>query len=199
MHTLDRYFSPEANEGKVNEMTDEIAEALLRVIIRNGPIALENPEDYQAQSEIMWAGSLSHNGITGLGRTHDFSVHQLGHELGGRFDVAHGASLTTMWGSWASHCLHINPARFAQYARNVWGVTTENNDVAANEGIQKTIAYFKTIGMPTNFTELGIGVQSDEVLEELAFSCVHEGKRLVGSFNPLDKEGIFEIYKASNR
>ena len=198
MHTLDRYFSSECNEGKVNEMTDEIAEALLRVVIRNGTIVLENPCDYQAQSEIMWAGSLSHNGITGLGRTLDFSVHQLGHELGGRFDVAHGASLTAVWGAWAEHCLDVNPARFAQYARNVWGVTTENDNAAANEGIQKTVEYFKAIGMPTCFTELGIGVQSDEVLGELAFSCTHQDKRLVGSLKPLNKEDIFEIYRTAN-
>jgi len=190
MHTLDRYFTP---EGDANEMTDEIAEGLLRVVIRNGHKVLEDPTNYQAQSEIMWSGSLSHNGICGLGRTMDFSVHQLGHELGGRFDVAHGASLTTMWGSWARHCLDVNPARFARYAQNVWGAKT------AEEGIAKTEEYFKTIGMPTNFTELGIGIQTDDVLDQMAFSCVHFGKRLVGSFRPLDKDDILAIYKAANR
>ncbi|MCL2570802.1 MAG: iron-containing alcohol dehydrogenase [Defluviitaleaceae bacterium] len=199
MHTLDRYFSPEANEGKVNEMTDEIAESLLRVVIKNGPLVLQNPEDYQAQSEIMWCGSLSHNGICGLGRTMDFSVHQLGHELGGSFDVAHGASLTTMWGSWARYCLDVNPARFARYARKVWGVTQNDDYTAAKEGIEKTVEYFKSIDMPTCFTELGIGIQSDEVLEQLSYSCVHFGKRLVGSFKPLKKEDIFAIYKAANK
>jgi len=199
MHTLDRYFSPECNEAKDNEMTDEIAEALLRVVIKNGPLVLENPENYQAQSEIMWCGSLSHNGISGLGRTFDFSVHQLGHELGGRFDVAHGASLTTMWGSWARYCLYVNPKRFARYARNVWGVTTNDDNAAAQEGICKTETYFKAIGMPTCFTELEIGVQSNEVLEQLAFSCVHFGKRLVGSFRPLGKEDIFAIYQGANK
>jgi len=196
MHTLDRYFSP---EGDANEMTDEIAEALLRVVIKSGPLVLANPKDYQAQSEIMWAGSLSHNGICGLGRTMDFSVHQLGHELGGRFDVAHGASLTTMWGSWARYCMDVNIARFARYARKVWGVTHEDDKTAALEGIGKTEAFFKSIEMPTCFSELGIGVQLEVVLEELAFSCVHFGKRLVGSFKPLGKEDILAIYKAANQ
>jgi len=199
MHTLDRYFSVEANELKENEMTDEISEALLRVVIKNGPQVLENPASYQAQSELMWAGSLSHNGICGLGRTMDFSVHQLGHELGGRFDVAHGASLTTMWGSWARYCLDINPARFARYARKVWGVTQECDKAAAAEGICKTEEYFKIIGMPTCFTELGIGTQPDDVLDALAFSCVHFGKRLVGSFRALGKEDVYAIYRAANR
>jgi len=199
MHTLDRYFTPEANDGRDNEMTDEIAEALLRVVIKNGPIALAKPDDYQAQSEIMWAGSLSHNGICGLGRTFDFSVHQLGHELGGRFDVAHGASLTTMWGSWARYCLDVNPARFARYARKVWGVAEADDRAAAEEGIRKTEAFFRAIDMPTCFTELGIGMQTDEVLDQLAFACVHFGKRLVGSFKPLDKGDVLSIYSAANR
>ena len=180
-------------------MTDEIAEALLRVVIKNGLLVLENPENYQAQSEIMWAGSLSHNGISGLGRTLDFSVHQLGHELGGRFNVAHGASLTTMWGSWAKYCLEVNPSRFAQYARKVWGVAHEDDMAAAKEGISKTEAYFKSIGMPTNFTELGIGIQTEDVLNQLAHSCVHFGKRLVGSFKPLNKDDILAIYQSANK
>ncbi|MCL2362194.1 MAG: iron-containing alcohol dehydrogenase [Defluviitaleaceae bacterium] len=196
MHTLDRYFSPEDNQ---NEMSDKISEALLRVVMKNGPLVLENPENYKAQSEIMWAGSLSHNGICGLGRTMDFSVHQLGHELGGRFDVAHGASLTTMWGSWARYCFETNIFRFARYARKVLGQTSKNEYTAGMEGVHITEAFFKSIEMPTCFTELGIGVQSDEVLEQMADSCVHFGKRLVGSFKPLDKEAIFKIYKAANK
>jgi len=195
MHSLDRYFSP---EGDANEMTDEIAEAVLRVVIKHGPKALAKPDDYQAQSEIMWAGSLSHNGITGLGRTMDFSVHQFGHELGGRFDTAHGASLTATWASWARHSLSIDPARFARYARNVWGVTAMDDVAAANEGIDKTEAFFKSIEMPTCFSELGIGMQSEEMLEEMAFSTVHFGTRLVGAFNPLDKDNVLAIYKAAN-
>ncbi|MCL2218199.1 MAG: iron-containing alcohol dehydrogenase [Defluviitaleaceae bacterium] len=193
MHTMDRYFTPEANENKVSEMTDEIAEALLRVVIKYGPAALENPTDYQAQSEIMWAGSLSHNGITGLGRTMDFSVHGLGHELGGRFDVAHGASLTTMWGSWARYVLAVNPERFARYAEKIWGAKTPE------EGISKTEAFFKSIGMPTCFTELGIGVQPDDVIDHLADGAVFQGKRLVGTFKPLDKNDCAAIYQAANK
>ena len=198
MHTMERYFSPECNAMKTNEITDGIAEALLKTVIKNGPIALANPKDYDAQSEIMWCGSLSHNGISGLGRTMDFSVHQCGHELSGRFDVAHGASLTTMWGSWARYCMPVNPARFARYARNIWGVTSADDTAAAEEGICKTEEYFKSIGMPTCFTELGIGVQEETVIDHLADCCVHHGKRLVGSFRPLDKGDIYMIYKAAN-
>jgi len=191
MHTMDRYFIHEGEPE--NEMTDEIAEGLLRTVIKFGLAALENPHDYQAQSEIMWAGSLSHNGITALGRTPDFAPHQLGHELSARWDVAHGASLTTVWASWARHSLHVNPARFARFAEKVWGAKT------AEEGIAKTEAYFKSIGMPTCFTELEVGVQPDEVIEQLADGCVFQGTRLVGTFKPLDKQDCIAIYKSSNK
>ena len=199
MHTMDRYFSPECNEGIVNELTDGIAESLLRVVIRNGLIAMENPKDYQAQSEIMWSGSLSHNGITGLGRTPDFSTHQIGHELSGKWDVAHGASLTTVWASWARYVCKVNLKRFARFAEKVWAVTESGDEAAALAGIRKTEEYFKSIGMPTNFTELGIGLQSEDVLLQLADFAAFQGKRKVGSFKPLDKNDLLEIYKQANK
>ena len=191
MHTMERYFVAPDVPGA--DMTDEIAEGLLRTVIKNGLVAMENPHDYHAMSELMWCGSLSHNSITGLGRPMDFSVHQMGHELSGRFDVAHGASLTTMWGSWARYCLDVNPARFVQYANKIWGAKT---DV---EGIERTESYFRSIGMPTCFTELGIGVQDDTALDEMADSCVFYGQRQVGTFKTLVKENIYEIYKSANR
>jgi len=190
MHTMDRYFTQQAAK---NELTDAIAAGLLRTVIKNAPIVLNDPENYDAVSEIMWCGSVSHNGITGLGRVLDFSVHQLGHELGGRFDVAHGASLTTMWGSWAEYVKGVNPDRFAKYAREVWGVD------GADAGIAKTVEFFKSIGMPTCFTELEIGVQSDSVIDEMASSCVFHGKRLVGNFKPLEQSDCANIYKLANR
>lgn len=100
MHTLDRYFT--TTEG--NEITDEIAEAVLRVAVRNGTIAMKDKNNYQAMSELMWCGSISHNGLTGLGAVKDFAPHKLGRELSAKFDVAHGASLSAVWGSWAKYC-----------------------------------------------------------------------------------------------
>ena len=97
MHTLDRYFS----DVQGNELTDALAEAILRTTVRFGKTALVRPDDYEARSELMWCGSLSHNNLTGLGRTKDFTVHQLGHELSGRYGMAHGASLAIMWPAWA--------------------------------------------------------------------------------------------------
>ncbi len=195
MHTLERYFTMENG----NEFTDEIAEALMRVTIKNGQIALADPTNYDAMSELMWCGSISHNGITGLGRAADFSVHQIGHEISAKFDAAHGAALSATWGSWALYCYHQNPERFARFAKQVWGIEHADPNEAATLGISKTVDYFKSLEMPTCFTELGIGVLKEEDLEEMADRCVYRGKRLVGSFKKLNKDDIYNILKMANR
>lgn len=195
MHTLDRYFT--LTEG--NELTDEFAEALLRVTIKNGTLALKDLSSYDAMSELMWCGSISHNGLTGLGAVTDFAPHQLGHELSGKFDVAHGASLATVWGSWAEYCYKQKTERFVRFAEKVWGIKEANADIAARMAIDATVAYFASLGMPTCFTELGIGVQSESVLRELAERCVFYGERKVGGFRILDGEDVYQIYKLANR
>jgi len=194
MHTLDRYFS--TTDG--NRTTDELAAALLRVVIENGPAAVRDPADYQAMSEIMWCGSLSHNGLSGLGRPMDFSVHQLAHELGGRFNVSHGAGLSAMWGAWAEYCWSTDARRFAQYAKSVWGVEEADTEKTTLAGIEKTVQFFASIGMPVSLSQLGLGVLPESVICELAESCVFYGKRLVGNFRPLDKEDIIKIYQLAN-
>lgn len=194
MHTLDRYFT--ATEG--NELTDGIAETLLRDVIRNGDTAVRDHHNYQAMSELMWCGSLSHNGLTGLGRPGEFTVHQLGHELSGHFDVTHGASLSTMWGYWAQTVCPAKPERFAHFAQAVWDARTGSVEENAREGIARTVDYFRAIGAPTSFTELGIGVQDEKMLRELADSCTFRGKRTIGKFMELDGEAIYSIYKLAN-
>ena len=195
MHTLDRYFT--LTEG--NELTDEFAEALLRVVIKNGRLAMKDSHDYQAMSEIMWSGSVSHNGLTGLGAVIDFMPHKLGHELSAKFDVAHGASLSTMWGSWAKYSYNTKIERFVQYAEKVWGIKKATAEEAANAAIEATVEYFKSIGMPTCFSELGIGVQSDESIRDMADRCVYYGTRKVGGFRVMDGEDVYNIYKLANR
>jgi len=195
MHTLDRYFTLTEN----NQITDEIAEGLLRVVIENGRIAMENPSDYNAMSELMWCGSISHNGLTGLGAATDFAPHQLGHELSGKFDIAHGASLSVMWGAWAKYCYNEKPKRFVRFAEKVWNI--ENNgidDEIAITAIDKTTSYFKSIDMPICFTDLGIGIQNDEMLRELARRCSFFGKRTIGQFKVLNEEDMYQIYKLAN-
>lgn len=195
MHTMDRYFNPYENE-----ITDSIAEALLRTVIAKGKTAVSNPKDYDSMSELMWAGSLSHNGLTGLGGAKDFAVHQLGHELSARFGTAHGASLATVWGSWAKAVCDVKISRFARFARNVWGVTAEDDKEAAMMGIEKTVSYFHSIGMPTSFGEnKDIGVLEDNTLYDMAYCCTYQRTRTIGSFKVLGEEEIYQIYKQANR
>jgi hypothetical protein len=130
----------------------------------------------------------------------DFSVHQLGHELSGVFDVSHGASLSSMWTSWAKYAMGTDIPRFAKYARDVWGVIEADDQKAAEEGIKKTTGYFKSLDMPVSLSGLGLGAGtfSDETIETLADRCVFFGARKVGTFKVLDKDDIIAIYKSAN-
>ncbi len=191
MHTLDRYFNPVPD----NEISDAMAEALLRVVIDNGPAAVENPAELHAMSEIMWCGSLSHNGLTGLGGQKDFAVHQLGHALSAKYDVAHGASLSAVWGSWAKAVADADRySRFARFARNVWGVQEADDRKAALQGIEKQVAFFRQLGVPTCLKDLG-----DPDPAQLAELCSYGKTRTIGSFKVLDHEAILKIYQKTNQ
>ena len=191
MHTLERYFIPNTR----NQMTDEIAEGVLRVVIENGKKGLENPTNYDAMSEIMWAGSLSHNGLTGLGRAKDFSVHKLGHALGAKYDKAHGATLSAVWGSWAEYVYKNDEERFAHYAKKVWGVEEEDVAKAAKEGIRRTVEYFREIHMPTNLKELEIGEVSEEDLRELAMAATLNDTVKLSKIKELTAEDVYQIFR----
>ena len=195
MHTLDRYFTPADD----NELTDALAEALLRVVIRNGPKVVENENDLHAMSEIMWCGSVSHNGLTGLGAPREFTTHQLGHALSEKFDAIHGETLSAMWGSWARYVWETKPARFARFARNVWDVDDVDADEAAMLGIEATENFFRSLHMPVSLGELkDIGVQSEEDLQELALRCSYQKTRTIGSFRVLGYDEMLEIYRLAN-
>jgi len=192
MHTLDRYFSP----GGVNEMTDRIAETLLKNVVQYGALCVKEPENYTARSEIMWAGSLSHNHLTGLGRKGDWAPHQIEHELSGKYDVAHGAGLASVWNAWARYVYKADVMRFARYAVNVWGVgmNYENPEETAIAGIEATVNFFASIGMPVTTTQLLGFTTSEEDMREMAHKCAHFGKRTIGSIKVLQEEDIYNVY-----
>ena len=196
MHTMDRYFNPRTD----NDLTDQLAEGLLRAAVQNGRRAMEQPGDLHAMGELMWAGSLSHNGLTGLGGQKDFAPHQLGHELSAMFDAAHGATLSAVWGSWARYCLDADPARFARFGQQVWDLKQEGTSPrqAGLEAIETTEAFFRSLGMPTGLSQLGCGVLGEETLRELAHRCAFYGTRTIGSFRVLNEEDILAIYRMSN-
>lgn len=194
MHTLERYFTPVGG----NQLTDEIAEGLMRTVIRNGKIAYENQEDYEAMSEIMWCGSISHNNLTGLGRPKDFACHKLGHEIGGMYDEAHGATLSAVWGSWARYVYRLDTARFANYGRKVWGIDKENEEETAVSAIEATEEFFRSLQMSTCIGEMKIGVLPDEVLRKMADSATKGDTVKLGCFKKLDAKDMYEIYRAAN-
>ena len=195
MHTMERYFTKV--EG--NNFTDLVAEALLTNVIENGRIAFSHRKNYDAMSEIMWCGSVSHSNFTELGRMKDFSVHKLGHELSGKFDVPHGESLTTMWGSWARFVFSEDVPRFARFAEKIWQINSGSETERARAGIRRTEEFFRELKLPTNFTELGIGVQDEATLEYLADMCTDYGKKTVAVFHPIDRETALKIYRDANR
>lgn len=192
VHTMDRYFTKV--EG--NELTDEIAEAIVRVAARNGAKAMETENNYNALSELMWCGSLSHNGLTNLGRPMDFSVHQLGNSFSGIYKCAtHGAVMAILWPAWAEYVYSKDIARFARYARNIWGITEEDDEKAALAGIDATRTYFVSeLKLPATLHELGVEA-SEEELKEIAYSITGNDTRKIGQLVQLDAQDAFEIFK----
>jgi len=192
MHTMERYFSHEPH----TELTDSIAEALMRTVMHNAKILKDDPFNYDARAEIMWAGSLSHNGLTGCGTAGDWATHQIEHELGGMFDVAHGAGLAAVWGSWARYVFEKGVDKFVQFAVNVMGISPAGAtaEETALAGIAAMEDFFHAIDMPTSLTELGVQ-PTDEQIKELAQKCVFFGGRTVGGFKVLKAEDVEKIYR----
>ena len=192
MHTLERYFSHEMD----TELVDGMAESLVRTVMRQAKILLKDPYNYNARAEVMWAGSLSHNGLTGCGRKGDWASHQLEHELGGMFDVAHGAGIAAVWGSWARYVYKDDIPRFAKFAVNIMGVPYDfaEPEKTVLAGIEAMEDFFRTIHMPTSISELGVDLK-DEQIPELAYKCTYMGKRTIGGIRKLEQADMEAIYR----
>lgn len=193
MHTMERYFT----NGAKMELTDAIAEGLLTTVMKNALILHEEPDNYEARAEVMWAGSLSHNGLTGCGNTgDDFVPHKLEHELGGMFDVTHGAGLAAVWGSWARYVYLDCLPRFVRYATHVMAVEEKDTDEeTALAGIEATEDFFREIGMPVTLSELGI-TPTEEEIEKMAGS-IYDAYGEIGSAKKLTKEDFIAIYQSA--
>lgn len=192
MHTMERYFSVDSMA-----LTDAMSEALLRVVLKYSRIVMSSPADYEARATIMWAGSLSHNGLTGCGSIGDWAPHMIEHELGGMFDVAHGAGLAAIWGSWARYVLKVKPERFAQFAENVMGISSgESAGETAIAGIEALENFFRELHMPTNLRELGCE-PTDAQIAELADKCCDGDTHTVGHFMPLKSSDVAAILTAA--
>lgn len=192
MHTMERYFV----NIETMEMTDSISEVLMQTVIYNARILMKDPRNYNARAEVMWAGSLSHNGLTGCGTAGgDWACHQLAHELGGLYDVAHGAALAAIWCSWAKYVYQENPERFAQFATNVFDIPYNTDfEQTALSGIEAMEAFFRSVEMPTSLHELGLTL-SDAEIHDLAFRCSYEDTRTIGVFKQLNMKDMEKIYQ----
>lgn len=161
MHTMERYFT----NGSHMELTDAIAEGLLKTVMKNAKILQADPTNYEARAEIMWAGSLSHNDLTGLGTDGgDFATHMLEHEVSGMYGVTHGAGLAAIWPSWARYVCQDNLSRFVKFAINVMKVdSTGTESEIALKGIQAMEDFYHSIEMPINLKELKVSLTDDEI------------------------------------
>lgn len=196
MHTMERYFSKETEA----EITSGIAESLIRTCMTEGTIVMNDPRNYEARANIMWASSLSHNGLTGCGNGCDWATHKIEHELSGMFDVSHGAGLAAIWGSWARYSREGNLKRFVRFSRNIMSIDTDDlSDLeAAEAGIQKMEQFFESIGMPTSIHAL-LGREATEAeMIEMAEKCTMGDTKTVGGLKVLTKADVLAIYRMAN-
>ncbi len=189
-HTMERYFT----DCAPTDLTDRISESLLKAVISAGKALMENPEDYEARANVMWASSLSHNNLTNCGRDNYLAVHQLEHAVSGEFDrVPHGAGLAVLFPAWGRYIYKHKPERFSQFARRVWDVEEKDDLKASLLGIEKMEEYFRFIGMPLSLREFDI---PEDCLERLADLCTFSKTRKIKSYVELDSDMILEIFKS---
>ena len=191
-HLFERYFT---NTQDV-EVTDRVIEGLLMTMVHEGPKVIENPDDYQARANIMWAGMMAHNNCCGVGRDQDWSSHNLEHELSALYDCAHGAGLAVVFPAWMEYTMEHDVMRFAQVANRVWGCAMDfrHPEVTAKAGIRALRDFLKSIGMPQTLAELG---GKEEDIPYLAHTAAYgnENGGTMGGFVVLQEKDMENIYR----
>ncbi len=190
-HIFEQYFS----QTEATDVQDGIAEALIRVCIKYGPVVMESPNDYHARSNIMWAGTLALNGLIGLGKESDWASHGIEHELSAIYDITHGAGLAIIIPNWMKNVLSSKTvSKLAAFGVNVWGIDAGKDPMdIAKEAISRTKDFFKSLGMPVSLKEVDI---PRDMLEEMADKAIkHYGQ--VGAFKKLNKQDIIDILNSA--
>jgi hypothetical protein len=187
-HVMERYFTRVPGV----DFTDRMCEAVLLTIIDNVPVALAQPDHYDARAQIMWAGTIAHNDLLGTGRIGDWATHMIEHEVSGIYDVAHGAGLAVLFPAWMKHVYKADVARFARFAVRVWGVEPrfDSPERTAMEGIGRLTAFFHDSGLPTSFRELGV---PGDRLDEMAAKATERGP--LGNFARLGRAEVVSVYQ----
>lgn len=189
-HIMERYFTDTRNV----ELTDRLCEATFKTIVRNIPLALRKPDDYNSRAEIMWAGTVAHNNLLNTGRLGDWGSHDIEHEISAIYDIAHGAGLAIVFPAWMKYVYKRNINRFAQYAQRIWNIDDNLFDLedVALRGIAALENYFNSIGLPTRLSHVNI----DEThLEEMADKCTASDTKTVGAVMKLNKNDVLNILK----
>lgn len=191
-HLFERYFT----NTKDVEVTDRLIEALLMTMIHEAPKVIENPDDYEARANIMWAGMMAHNNCCGVGREQDWASHDLEHELSALYDCAHGAGLAVVFPAWMEYNMNHDVMRFAQVANRVWGCAMDfqHPEITAKAGIAAFRAFLKSIGMPQTLAELG---GKEEDIPYLAHTAAYGNGNggTLGGFVVLKEEDMAKIYR----
>lgn len=189
-HVFERYFT----NTKEVEITDRLCEAVLLTMIKEVPRVIEDPNNYEARANIMWAGMVAHNNLVGVGREQDWSSHGIEHELSALYDVAHGAGLAVIFPAWMTYVMHHDINRFAQIAVRVWGceMNFANPEETAKEGIKRFKEFLSSIGMPISFKELGAKEEDIPLMVE-KLGLGENGT--MGSFVPLTAKDVEQIYR----
>ena len=187
-HIFERYFSQTENV----EVTDRLAEGLLKAIIEEAPKVIANPTDYDARANILWSGTLAHNGLCGTGRAEDWVSHFMEHEVSAVYGVTHGAGLAVITPAWMTYMAEHCPAKIARFGRRVFGIDTVNDREAALQGIGRLRNFFSSIGLPVTFEQLGVPDPDIDLL----VAKLHENKGArIGGYYPLTSAETAEIYR----
>ena len=191
-HICERYFTNTPDVA----LTDRLAEALLKTILEAAPRAMAEPNDYAARADLMWAGMLAHNDTCGVGRRQDWASHQIEHELSAFYDCAHGAGLAVILPAWMEYVLPHDPMRFARFAVEVFGCEMDyaHPEHTAREGIRRLVEFFRSLGMPTTFAE--IGAKAEDIPAMVAHRGEKPGGFPFGGFveiGPTEMEAVLRL------
>jgi alcohol dehydrogenase YqhD (iron-dependent ADH family) len=183
-HVFEQYFD------RVDDaiLQDRFAEAIMKTVIETTPKIIENPEDLNARATILWCGTNALNGIIGVGKEQDWASHAIEHAISAIYDIPHGLGLAIVFPHWMKYVLDVIPHKFANFARNVWGITGDDDFELGLKGIERLIDFYESIGVPTKLSKVGI---NDEKLEEMAEKATQFGP--IGNTKKLTKEDVYKI------
>lgn len=189
-HLMEQFFTNVTH----TELMDRVIAGMMKTIINNAHAVLDNPEDYDAWSQIMWCGAAGHNTLVGSGRIGDWASHNIEHELSGIYDVSHGAGLAALFPAWMKYVYKYNPDRFVQFAVDVWNIDNDyfDKEKTVLKGIKSLEDFFKSMGLAVTLSGLGIG--SDR-FEEMAAKATGNDTYTVGNVAELKKEDVYNIFK----